>query len=258
MASETRATTSQPRGGEDAGAEDRSGLEVSLMVYDLKGECNSMAFPNKWAQRIDAIVGLVNGCATPCGLGVFHSGVAVAGREYAFGYCPDGSGVYTTAPGENPMYVFRAAVPLGSVALAPRELDARLRALRARWAGDGYDLLQRNCNHFAEDMARELGCEQLPPGYVNRLARAGDSASEAVSAATSHPLTVQLVNSPISCSVCTAWTRARQEGIVHGGAAVASELARGAVRTVGRWCAGGFAVASRDIRHALGAVPKMD
>ena len=246
-------TTAQPRGGDE-----RAGLEVSLMVYDLKGECNSMAFPDRWAARVDALVALVNACASPCGLGVFHSGVAVGGREYAYGYCPEGSGVYTTAPGENPMYVFRAAVPLGSVALAPRELDARLRALRARWAGDGYDLLQRNCNHFAEDMARELGCEQLPPGYVNRLARAGDSASEAVSAATSHPLTVQLVNSPISCSVCTAWTRARQEGIVHGGAAVASELARGAVRTVGRWCAGGFAVASRDIRHALGAVPKMD
>ena len=86
-------------------------------------------------------------------------------------------------------------------------------------------------------MARELGCEQPPPGWVNRLARAGDSMSEAVSAAASHPLTVQLVNSPISCSVCTAWARAREDGIVHGGGAVASDLARGTVRTLGRWCA---------------------
>ena len=166
----------------------------------------------------------------PCGLGVFHSGVAVGGREYAYGYCPEGSGVYTTAPGENPMYVSprRGAARIGRA--APRELDARLRALRARWAGDGYDLLQRNCNHFAEDMARELGCEQLPPGYVNRLARAGDSASEAVSAARSHPLTVQLCQlAHLVLRVHGVDARARQEGIVHGGAAVASELARGAV-----------------------------
>ena len=119
-------TTAQPRGGDE-----RAGLEVSLMVYDLKGECNSMAFPDRWAARVDALVALVNACASPCGLGVFHSGVAVGGREYAYGYCPEGSGVYTTAPGENPMYVFRAAVPLGSVALAPRELHARARAPRA-------------------------------------------------------------------------------------------------------------------------------
>ena len=108
-------TTAQPRGGDE-----RAGLEVSLMVYDLKGECNSMAFPDRWAARVDALVALVNACASPCGLGVFHSGVAVGGREYAYGYCPEGSGVYTTAPGENPMYVFRAAVPLGSVALVSR------------------------------------------------------------------------------------------------------------------------------------------
>ena len=56
--------TAQPRGGDE-----RAGLEVSLMVYDLKGECNSMAFPDRWAARVDALVALVNACASPCGGG---------------------------------------------------------------------------------------------------------------------------------------------------------------------------------------------
>ena len=58
-------------------------------------------------------------------------------------------------------------------------------------AGASYDLLQRNCNHFCEDFAAALGCERPPPGWVNRLARTGDSINGALAAAAAHPLSVQ-------------------------------------------------------------------
>lgn len=40
------------------------------------------------------------------------------------------------------------------------------------YPGDDYDLLRRNCCHFADDFCRRLGVGGIP-GWVHRLARIG-------------------------------------------------------------------------------------
>ena len=48
--------------------------------------------------------------------------------------------------------------------------------------GDTYDFLRRNCCHFCETLAAELGPLSLEiPTWVNRLARTGASLADAFS-----------------------------------------------------------------------------
>lgn len=49
--------------------------------------------------------------------GVFHGAVELNGKEWSFGYCDDGSGVYACLPKLNPQYTYRESVPMGVTAL---------------------------------------------------------------------------------------------------------------------------------------------
>lgn len=56
--------------------------------------------------------------------------------------------------------------------------------MRAEWQGNTYDLLARNCCHFCETFAAELGVGPIP-GWLNRFATNADATiaftSEAIS-----------------------------------------------------------------------------
>uniref|UniRef100_A0A803Q7S9 PPPDE domain-containing protein n=1 Tax=Cannabis sativa TaxID=3483 RepID=A0A803Q7S9_CANSA len=82
--------------------------------------------------------------------GIFHSAVQVFGEdEWSFGFCEQGTGVFSCPAGE----------------------------LSREWRGDSYDLLSKNCNHFCDEYCERLGVPKLP-GWVNRFAHAGDAAME--------------------------------------------------------------------------------
>ena len=63
--------------------------------------------------------------------GVFHGGIEVNGKEWSYGYCENGSGVYHCVPRDNPMYAYRESVTLGATTQSLAEVSLmRLLPLR--------------------------------------------------------------------------------------------------------------------------------
>ncbi|XWS61220.1 hypothetical protein CRYUN_Cryun07bG0107000 [Craigia yunnanensis] len=110
--------------------------------------------------------------------GIFHSAVQVYGDdEWSFGFCEQGSGVFSCPSGKNPMYTYRESMVLGSTSFSIFKVNQILRELSTEWPGTSYDLLSKNCNHFCDEFCERLGVQKLP-GWVNRFANAGDTAIE--------------------------------------------------------------------------------
>ncbi|XAR71698.1 hypothetical protein NMG60_11018086 [Bertholletia excelsa] len=110
--------------------------------------------------------------------GIFHSAIQVYGdEEWSFGYCEDGSGVFSCPAGKNPLYTYRECLVLGKTNCSIFKVHKILRELSGEWPGYSYDLLSKNCNHFCDEFCERLGVPKLP-GWVNRFAHAGDTAVE--------------------------------------------------------------------------------
>ncbi|CAL9038108.1 unnamed protein product [Musa banksii] len=108
--------------------------------------------------------------------GIFHSAIQVYGdEEWSFGFCEQGSGVFSCPPGKNPMYTYREHIILGETNCSILKVNQILRELSQAWPGHSYDLLAKNCNHFCDAFCERLGVQKLP-GWVNRFANAGDTA----------------------------------------------------------------------------------
>ncbi|KAJ8536809.1 hypothetical protein K7X08_035210 [Anisodus acutangulus] len=145
--------------------------EVVLHIYDVTNSGsdktnNTIVQINKFFK--DAI-----------GLGgIFHSAVQVYGDdEWSFGFCEQGTGVFSCPAGRNPMYTYRECIVLGNTNHSIFKVNQILRELSREWPGHSYDLLSKNCNHFCDEFCERLGVEKLP-GWVNRFAHAGDAAVE--------------------------------------------------------------------------------
>ncbi|CAH9136985.1 unnamed protein product [Cuscuta epithymum] len=110
--------------------------------------------------------------------GIFHSAVQVYGEdEWSFGFCEQGTGVFSCPAGKNPMYSYRESIVLGKTSCSVSKVNQILRELSREWPGFVYDLLSKNCNHFCDEFCERLGSPKLP-GWVNRFANAGDAAVE--------------------------------------------------------------------------------
>eukprot|EP00929_Paragymnodinium_shiwhaense_P000441 TRINITY_DN100683_c0_g1_i1.p1 TRINITY_DN100683_c0_g1~~TRINITY_DN100683_c0_g1_i1.p1 ORF type:complete len:253 (+),score=42.81 TRINITY_DN100683_c0_g1_i1:74-832(+) len=119
------------------------GIDVILNVYDL----------------IDQ---------TPICCGFFHTGIEVAGVEYAFA---SGAGVYDLAPRTAQDGKFRESIVLGSITSRSIAISA-LDRLRSQFPGDAYSLVFRNCNDFSSAFCKAMLGRDIP-GYINRLAKLG-------------------------------------------------------------------------------------
>ncbi|KAG5181325.1 PPPDE putative peptidase domain-containing protein [Tribonema minus] len=130
---------------------------VTLHVYDLHQA-------NGWLSRV--------------GLGIYHSGVEIAGKEYTF----SDDGVFHHAPkgagrggGQNgaPQITFKCSVPVGTYDGSFNHVHAIVRRLRETDFQPGtYNIGTKNCNHFAEALVRELTGAEFP-AWVNRAAGMG-------------------------------------------------------------------------------------
>jgi len=109
------------------------------------------------------------------GLGAFHSGVVIHDRdvkEWSFGYHPfETTGVFfLPTPGiipNNPACVLRETLDLGEIDISSVALNEKIEKLSKLYPGNSYRLLERNCNHFTDDLVRELTGEGIP-SWVNR------------------------------------------------------------------------------------------
>ena len=61
---------------------------------------------------------------------------------------------------------------VGTTPLSYRQLTELINAEAAVWPGRSYNLLTRNCNHFAAALCSLLAVH-AEPNYVNRAARVG-------------------------------------------------------------------------------------
>lgn len=107
------------------------------------------------------------------GLGIFHSGIEVHGSEFGYGAHEfSSSGVFEVEPRSCPGFIFRRSVLLGSTDMSHSEFRSFMEELSRKYHGDTYHLIAKNCNHFTDDVCKQLTGKPIP-GWVNRLARLG-------------------------------------------------------------------------------------
>nr|DAD27348.1 TPA_asm: hypothetical protein HUJ06_028816 [Nelumbo nucifera] len=113
----------------------------------------------------------MNGYAYWFGLGIYHSGVQVHGVEYAFGaHEYTTTGIFEVEPKRCPGFMFRKSILIGRTDLGPREVRTFMEKLSEEYAGNTYNLITKNCNHFCNDACLGLAGKSIPH-WVNRLAR---------------------------------------------------------------------------------------
>ncbi|XP_061337024.1 deSI-like protein At4g17486 isoform X2 [Gastrolobium bilobum] len=107
------------------------------------------------------------------GVGIFHSGIEVHGMEYGFGaHDYSTSGVFEVEPRSCPGFIFRRSLLLGSTDMSSTEFRSFMERLSAKYHGDTYHLIAKNCNHFTDEVCQQLTGKPIP-AWVNRLARVG-------------------------------------------------------------------------------------
>lgn len=103
------------------------------------------------------------------GLGLHHSGVEIMGTEYSFA---SGGGVFESSPKEAPGARFREALEMGSFDGGQAEVRRAISDLSSDFGPEDYNLIRKNCNHFANALVWKLLGRTIP-GHVNRLADFG-------------------------------------------------------------------------------------
>nr|KAF6302473.1 desumoylating isopeptidase 2 [Pipistrellus kuhlii] len=84
----------------------------------------------------------MNEYTSSIGIGVFHSGIEVYGRE---------------------------SVVLGSTDFLEDEIEKIVEELGKEYRGNAYHLMHKNCNHFSSALS-EILCGKEIPRWINRLA----------------------------------------------------------------------------------------
>lgn len=113
-------------------------------------------------------VRFANAILRPLGTGAYHAAIEVYGVEYSFGFREGGTGVFARHPKGDQKHHYRQAISLGITRFSEDQVRQLVRQMQGEWQGDDYDLLRRNCTHFATALSQELGVDQVPK-WVSKL-----------------------------------------------------------------------------------------
>jgi len=122
----------------------------------------------------------------PLGLGAYHSGIEIFGKEWSFGQMESGgvgfgssdalsvSGVFDIPPraAHNQQCIFRESVLMGETELSINEVEDVIDKMKANYPAYNYHFLFRNCNTFSNELCKALVGRSVP-SYVNRLSKLG-------------------------------------------------------------------------------------
>jgi len=152
-------------GPKSARREDTSGGKpVYLHIYDVSQEDGIRKLNKVLAHKY-----------SPLKLGgVFHAGVEINGLEWSYGMSQIETlpGLSCVLPKQHPSHRYRQSVKLHRSKLSPEEVADLISQLAEEYPGHDYNLLRRNCCHFADDLCQRIGAGRIP-GWVHRLARIG-------------------------------------------------------------------------------------
>lgn len=151
---------SDPAAPDGATPSAASGDIVFLNVYDVLTPSDPTTIPR------------VNDVLMRCGLGIFHTGVEVWGREFAFGgHATADSGIFEVSPRQCPSVRYRTTLCLGRTGVCEQQVEHIVHVLgMTDYLGLHYSLISRNCNTFSAHLAALLGVDDRFPSWVNRLA----------------------------------------------------------------------------------------
>lgn len=131
---------------------DEPGEPVFLNVYDLM---------------------IMNYTINRLGIGVYHTGVEVYGREYSYAghYHTENTGLKDSVPRDTSWLhdaIWRERIYIGKTRLTKEEVKAKFEELKPIFLGPSYNVLDRNCNHFTNHFVKILTGKEMP-AYVNRI-----------------------------------------------------------------------------------------
>ena len=166
-------SSSSAEAEKSAVVQDEFGIPVKLNIYDVSRR-ESVKMMNAVLAHWMAPVKLG---------GAFHVGVEVDGIEWSYGrtFRDSRPGVVGVPPRKDPNHSFRQTIPLGSARMSMEQLNKLITELIEDYPGRSYDVLRRNCCHFADDFCRRLSVSPLP-SWVHRFARVGAGVDETLQA----------------------------------------------------------------------------
>ena len=85
------------------------------------------------------------------GLGFYHTGVEINGKEWSFGGSPEmqGTGVFDSEPLSLDTETYRASVEMGSISTMS-DFYRILEDVKKEFHANEYNVVKKNCNHFSD------------------------------------------------------------------------------------------------------------
>lgn len=128
------------------------GVQVCLNVYDVSQ-----------SDGIHHINDLFASTESPLKFGgIFHVGVEIFNTEWKYGYIGFGTGVCCGIPKVDAQHRFKQQICLPKTYLSPSKIAQVIEGLQLEFWGRDYDLLDKNCCHFANELCQRLGCGSIP------------------------------------------------------------------------------------------------